>query len=176
MSRGRSTCLLLLCCWQRPHSSATGASKKTVGTPMLLIPAAFSFCTNAPPPRATIIADPLCSSFSNSRRAARSARRNFCSPEVRKSSATVRPSRCSIRSSRSTNLHPNRSPKARPTLLLPAPMKPTRKRARTDRSPACKRFFFGRRTPDRFCMRTGLLGRPFARIGFRIESIFLSVS
>src|ERR1700716_6947 len=77
-----------------------------------------------------------------------------------------------MRSSRSTNVQPDCSPKARPTLLLPAPIKPTRKSARTGGAAECESFFFGRRTPDRFCMRTGLLGRPFARIGFRVVVYF----
>src|SRR4029077_8371590 len=43
----------------------------------------------------------------------------------------VRPSRVWIRSSRSSNRQPRRRLSARPTLVLPAPMKPTRKMART---------------------------------------------
>src|SRR5437899_2028604 len=42
----------------------------------------------------------------------------------------VRPSRAWMRSSRSSNGQPNCRLKARPTLLLPAPMKPTRNTAR----------------------------------------------
>ncbi len=73
-----------------------------------------------PPPR---------NSSSTCSRAACSARRNSGSPESRKISATVRPSRNMMRSSRSSKSQFNRCPRARPTLLLPAPIKPTRNTA-----------------------------------------------
>ena len=88
---------------------------------------AFSFCTKAPPPKAMILEPPPRSSPSTCSRAACSARRNSDSPESRKISATGRPSRASMRSSRSSKTQFSRSPSARPTLLFPAPMKPTRK-------------------------------------------------
>ena len=103
----------------RCHSSSTGASRKTVGRPDASSSAAFSFCTKAPPPKATILAPPARSSRSTCCRAACSARRNSDSPESRKISATVRPSRASMRSSRSSKTQFSRCPRTRPTLLFP---------------------------------------------------------
>src|SRR6476661_8224650 len=97
-------------------------------------------------------------------------------------SATVRPCRRSIRSSRSSNTQFKRSARARPTLLLPAPIKPTRK---TAFSPEPGVFFGGEvRTrvrvfvpaalPERFFERSGLFFwlffRAFSEVDFTTEA------
>ena len=117
------------CVLQRCHNSSTGASRKTVGTLNALSRAAFSSFEKAPPPSATTRRTPVLSSSSTSRSAARSACRNASSPESRKISATLRLSRRSIRSSRSSKTQSRCRPKAWPTVLFPAPMNPTKKTA-----------------------------------------------
>src|SRR5215472_3205287 len=57
-------------------------------------------------------------------RASVSRARKAGSPFSAKMRETARPSRCSIRVSRSTKRQPRRCARARPTVLLPEPMKP----------------------------------------------------
>lgn len=114
------------CRRQRPHNSSTPPSRNTVGVLASLTSLAFCSRTKAPPPRAMIFWTPVRNSPSNSFRAACSARRNSASPKSRKISCTPRCSRRSMRWSRSSNLQARHSLRARPTLLLPAPMKPIR--------------------------------------------------
>jgi hypothetical protein len=82
--------------------------------------------TKAPPPRAITLSEPPRNPWSNSFKASCSTRRNSASPPLRKISATVRFSRCWIRSSRSSNVQSKHSAKTRPTVLFPAPINPTR--------------------------------------------------
>src|SRR5215471_4757307 len=128
-SNGRSVPASLAWVQQRCQSSSTGASRKTVGTPDALSRAEFCSWTNAPPPKATIFTAPLRISSRTSCSAACSARRNSGSPESRKICDTVRCSRRSMRSSRSSKVQFRRPARVRPTLVLPAPINPTRNRA-----------------------------------------------
>ena len=108
------------------------------------------------------------SSRNNSLKAACSARRNSASPDLRKISGTLRPSRRSIRSSRSSNVHPICSAKARPTLLLPAPMKPIRTMARvSDCLP--NECAFAKHTNPSF---RRALNRPFSPIRFSLRFLY----
>src|SRR5438477_4723806 len=116
---------------QRRHNSSAGASRKIVTRPSLSSRDEISSCTKAPPPKAAIKGRPCADSASSSRSAASSLCRNPASPDCSKISGMLRASRARMRSSKSSKCQPSRSPSARPTLVFPAPMKPTRKMART---------------------------------------------
>src|SRR3954464_2125513 len=92
-------------------------------------------------------------------------------------SAIERRSRRWIRSSRSSKTQFSRCPSTRPTLLLPAPMKPTRKTAFTGEGarflpPGCARVRTLR--PERFLGRSGfcfwLFVRAFSEVNFTTET------
>ena len=88
---------------------------------------------NAPPPRATTRGEGP-SSARSSPSASCSARRNSGSPDSRKICSMLRCSRAWIRSSKSSKRQSSCRARARPALLLPAPMNPTRKTARASRA------------------------------------------
>src|SRR5688500_14457570 len=81
----------------------------------------------APPPVATTAGGPAATSAST----AASMRRNASSPSRSNSSGMVAPADCSISRSRSMNGRFSRAASSRPTAVLPAAMKPTRKTGRT---------------------------------------------
>jgi len=175
-SKGRSVPLSFACLRQRSQSCSTGASRKSVLAAESFSNLALLGCTNAPPPKATTLAAPPSSSSKSSRKAECSAFRNAASPESRKISAMVRPSRCWMRSSRSSKSQCSRCPRARPTLVLPAPIKPTRKTALspgTERSPCSERTRLRELTGERrgrsglfFC----LFFRAFSEVNFTTEA------
>src|SRR5436305_837883 len=80
---------------------------------------------NAPPPNASTTEPPSGVSIA-SRTATHSSRRKAGSPSSPKICSIVRPSRCSTKSSISAKRQPNCDASSRPTVLFPAPMKPTR--------------------------------------------------
>ena len=105
--------------------------QKDCRDPSVLDQPGIGFVQNAPPPRATLLRSRRCNSFSNSFRAACSARRKSASPESRKISATRFPL-CAVQSAGRDlqSSSPDARPERGPTLLLPAPMKPISMTAR----------------------------------------------
>ncbi len=113
---------------QRSKRVSNGASRK-----MTTVPGVCSrsrrlvSCSGVPPPRARM-------AWLRDRAFARaldSSRRKWGSPCSAKSSETVARLRCSMWASRSRNSQPRASASMRPTVVLPAPMKPMRTMRRT---------------------------------------------
>src|SRR3954467_14771399 len=77
--------------------------------------------STAPPPSATTASEPRTSSLI----ARCSSSRKCCSPSTANTSTIARPSCCSMYTSLSTKGIPRRSARMCPTVVLPAPMKPT---------------------------------------------------
>src|SRR5581483_163900 len=90
-----------------------------------------------PPPKAIMLGRERFPA-SSSRSASTSAWRNLASPDSSKICSILRPSRATTWSSRSAKSHPMERLNARPTLVFPAPMNPTRNTSPdADPSPAC---------------------------------------
>src|SRR5690348_7661317 len=105
----------------RSRTRVNGTSSQTTA-PSASITDRLSGSTKVPPPVATMALRTgmrSCSTW-------RSRSRKYGSPCCAKIEATERRSRASIRSSTSSICQPRRLPSARATVVLPAPMKPTR--------------------------------------------------
>ena len=110
-------------CVARSASTDGSARSHTTWAPERRNAVRFSGLISTPP-AAAITSGSLSSSASTS--AAVSRTRNAGSPSVSKICCTVRPVRASMSSSESTIRRPRRAATSRPTVVLPAPIIPTR--------------------------------------------------